>query len=267
MSRSITVSVTGVAVTAGVVVAVLVAVLAAYTLGTAGRGNASTPASAGAQATSAQERTIVMSGEGTALGVPNELEFSLAVDVTRADVSTAMSQASSTSRTVLRALKPLGVAGKDVQTTGISVEPEYDYSGSTPHLVGYRAVQRQRVTVRHLAAGGKVMTAAAQAGGDAVRISSISLDIAHRTALLAQARRAAVADAKSKADEYAGAAGQHLGAVTSLKETSTVSPSPVAFGGAYAATPGGRAARIPSPPIRAGQRSVRVHIQVVWQLT
>lgn len=246
---------TGIALT----MIVVVAALAAYTLGTAGRGEADDRDGSAEAA-----RTIVMAGQGTATGVPDELRFTLGVSVKRDDVATAMDVATRTMKQTLASLKAFGVAGKDVQTTGLSINPVYDYSGNTERLTGYSVNQRARVTVPQLSKAGAAMSAAAAAGGDAVRIQSVSLAISDRSKLLAQARRAAVADATAKAREYAAASGQHLGAVTSLKELGAparVVPQAAAFDASAAKAPG-----TAPVPIRAGKQDLDVRIQVVWSL-
>ena len=245
---------------AGLALGAVVALLAAYALGTAGRSDAD-------DAKADTPRTIVMAGHGTAVGVPDELKFSLAVSATRSDVATAMADSTRSMRTVLAALKKLDVSGKDIATTGLSIDPVYDYSSNTERLTGYVVNQRARVTVTDLTRAGKAMSAAASAGGNAVRISGISLDIADRAKLLAKARASAVADATAKAKEYAEATGQRLGSVTSLKEVSAPAPAVPTDSGMLDGLASAYRSAAKAVPIRAGQQDLDVRIQVVWSLT
>lgn len=260
MAKNVTLNLTGIVLT----LVLAGALLAAYALGTAGRSDAS-PTSA--SSTSSPTRTIVMDGQGSATGVPDELMFTVAVSVTRSDVSPAMDESSRTMKTVLGALKDFGVAGKDIRTTGLSINPVYDYSGSTERLTGYSVNQRARVTVRDLARAGKAMAAAASAGGNAVRINSVSLDIADRAALLEQARNAAVADATAKARQYAEASGQQLGEVTSLKEVSAPAPATAETGAVLGGLADSAYRSAAAVPVKAGQQNLDVRIQVVWALS
>ena len=84
----------------------------------------------------------------------------------------AMDAASTTMGRVLAALAKAGVERKDVQSTGLSVNPEYDYfSYRPPVLTGYRVNQSVSVLVRDLRDGGRAISAATRTGGDAVRVS------------------------------------------------------------------------------------------------
>ncbi|HEX7739714.1 MAG TPA: SIMPL domain-containing protein [Marmoricola sp.] len=240
-------------------VAVLAVVLGALALGAGGNDDGATPP---AETT---RPSIVMTGDGVVTGVPDQLSFTVRVSVTRSDVSAAMDGASSTMKSVYAALGKQGVKKADMQTTGVSVTPSYDYSSSTPRLVGYHASQSARIKVDDLRKAGATLSAATTAGGNAVRVSSVSLGIADRDALLARARRAAVADARMKASEYATAGGQKLGRVLSLKEVSTVAPQPQRL--EYASALKGLRADTATVPIKAGQKDLKVQIRVVWELS
>lgn len=235
-------------------VAVVAVVLAAIGLADRGDADRSTASSSPA--------TVVMTGDGTATGVPDQLTFSVAVTDTESDVSAAMAAASAAMRRVQRSLTSHDVTSRDVATTGLSIDPSYDYSHNTERLVGYTVVQRAKVTVRALSHAGAVLSAAAAAGGNAVRINGIALAIGDRDALLAQARKDAIDDARAKAGQYAGAAGVRLGTVTSVKEVS--SPVPIensadSFSAQALAAP-------LAVPIKAGSQKLTVHVQVVWLL-
>lgn len=240
-------------------VAVLAVVLGAFALGAGDDddGGSTPPAET-------TRPSIVMTGDGVVTGVPDQLSFTARASVTRSDVTSAMDDASATMKKVYAAMARQGVEKADMQTTGVSVNPSYDYSGGTARLVGYHASQSARIEVDDLRKAGSALSAAAVAGGNDVRIGGVSLGIADRDALLAKARKAAVANARTKAGEYAAAGGQKLGRVLSLKEISTVSPQPQRL--AYAALKGvaDSAARV---PIKAGQKDLKVRIRVVWELS
>ena len=135
MNRSITLSARGALVA---VVAVL-ALLVAYLLGSGGSSAQAAPSSAD----TGQARTLVMTGTGRTVGVPDELSFSLSVGLVRPDLQTALADANATMGSVLAALDRLGVRRSDVQTTGLSMNAVYDYhSYGPPTLRGYHVGQR-----------------------------------------------------------------------------------------------------------------------------
>lgn len=209
-----------------------------------------------------QRRTLSLQGTGESTGVPDQLTFRLAARAKADDVSTALGDASSTLRRVLGALREAGVRGKDVRTTGLSVQPDYAYYPSGPPvLTGYVATQSVSVLVRELADAGATITAATVAGGNAVRLSGVDLRIGDRDALLAEARDAAVGQARTKAEQYAAAAGDTLGAVLSVREVAARggAPVPSAYGGLTRDA-------VAAVPIKAGTQDLRVTVAVVWEL-
>src|SRR5262249_31054230 len=125
-------------------------------------------------------------------------------------------------RRVLSALVELGVPRKDVQTTGLALRPVYDYSSDGPPVItGYAASQNHTVLVRELPQAGEALSAVVPARGNAVRLGSVRLQISDPDALLRDARTAAFAEAKAKAQQYAAASGRRLGDVVSVREGTT----------------------------------------------
>jgi uncharacterized protein YggE len=254
MNRSITLSARGVLVA---LVAAL-ALLVAYLLGTAGSSAQAAPQSP--SVTGERPRTLVMTGTGRTVGVPDELSFTLSVGVVRPDLQTALSAANASMNRVLASLDRLGVRRSDVQTTGLSMNAVYDYhSYGPPTLRGYHVGQRAQVLVRDLATGGRAVSAAVAAGGNSVRVGSIGLRIADSESLLAKSRDAAVKEATAKAQEYADATGQTLGQVLSLREVhaTTVAPQALPFAR-------GTVDALGTLPIRAGKDRLAVTVRIEW---
>ncbi len=156
---------------------------------------------------------------------------------------------------VTEALRARAVGSGDLKTTGAQVQPNYTSSGG---IDGYTATESLTATLRDLKTAGAAIGAAAAAGGNATRIDGVSLDIQHDSALMTQARNAAYADAKAKAQQYADAAGEPLGKAMQVTETVN-SPTPVDYR-AYAS--GGSAAA--PVPISPGTAQVSVTVTVVF---
>jgi uncharacterized protein YggE len=254
MNRSVTLSAKGLLVA---LVAVL-ALLVAYLLGNAGSSAQAAPQSAAA---GDRPRTLVMTGTGRTVGVPDELTFSLSVGVERSDLKTALADANAGMNRVLGALDRLGVRRSDVQTTGLSMNAVYDYhSYGPPTLRGYHVGQHAQVLVRDLSKGGQAVSAAVAAGGNDVRVGSIGLRIADPESLLAKSRDAAVAEATAKAQEYADATGQTLGDVLSLREVHATAVAPRVLQFARAAAPDALRAL----PVRAGRDKLAVTVRIEW---
>jgi uncharacterized protein YggE len=262
MDRHVTLSLKGVLVASVVALALVVA----YLLGSGGgTARADTTGPAVDPAGLAKPRTLVMTGTGHTVGVPDEVAFTVSVGLVRPTLQTALADANATMNRVLASLDRVGVRRSDVQTTGLGMNAVYDYHAyGPPTLRGYRVSQRAQVLVRDLATGGKAVTAAVAAGGDAVRVGGIGLRIADTDTLLAKSRAGAVKDATAKAQQYAGATGQSLGSVLSLREVRSTSPTltrPLAYDRAAALD--GMNAPV---PIRAGKDKLAVTVRIVWQL-
>ena len=257
MDRSVTLSAKGVLVAAVVALGLVVA----YLLGAGGDSAQASPTAPSGTSTEGKPRTLVMTGTGKTVGVPDELTFSLSVGLVRSDLHSALTDANATMDRVLTRLDQLGVRRSDVQTTGLQMNAVYDYHAyAPPTLRGYRVSQRAEVLVRDLARGGRAVTAAVETGGNDVRVGDIGLRIADTDSLLAQSRQQAVKEATAKAQEYADATGQTLGPVLSLREVhaSTVTPRPIAFqrDAAFDA--------LKALPIRAGKDKLGVTVRIVW---
>ena len=259
MDRHVTVSLKG----ALVALVVLLGLLVAYLLGNAGT---SAQASTEDPATdpagiSAKPRTLVMSGTGKSVGVPDELTFSMSVGLTRSTLESALADANATMERVLTRLDALGVRRSDVQTTGLQMNAVYDYhSDAPPTLRGYHVSQRAQVLVRDLATGGQAVSAVVDVGGNDVRVGGIGLQIADTDSLLAKSRAAAVKEATAKAQQYADATGQTLGEVLSLREVHTRAPAaPQRLTFNRAALDG-----LEALPIRAGKDKLAVTVRIEW---
>lgn len=266
MNSTVTVSVRGMLVAA----LVLLALLTAYLLGGAGgvppiaqAAADPTPTSASGTAADQEQRTLRMLGTGTATVVPDQLTFALSVTRKETNLDQALAGSSATLDRVLARLKDLGVKDGDVQTTGLQMYPEYDYpSYSPPVLTGYRVTQKAQVTVRALARGGRVVSAAIETGGNGVRATGLRLGISDPEAALAKARDAAVESATAKAEQYAAAAGQSLGEVLGLREIGGQRGSrdqrDLASGLVRAAYDARKVS------INAGKDDLRVQVEVLW---
>ncbi len=251
-----------------VAVAVCAAVVIAFLLGSVrqdGARAASAAAPTATTQTNASDRpTIVMSGSGEATTVPDQLTFSVDVRKTATNVSTALNQASRTTRAVLEAVAAQGVDREDVQTTGLDIHATYDYSGEgAPVITGYAVSQRMSVLVRSLPDSGDAISAAAAAGGNAIRLHGVKLRVGDEPGLLRKARDAAIADARAKAEQYAAASGQSLGEVLSVRESGGRQAPKVGFAQAAAYD---RMAGLSAVPIRAGSADLSVSVSVVWAL-
>jgi len=211
--------------------------------------------------TTAPEHTISVSGTGTVTLKPDVADLHLGVLVSRSTVKAAQAEAASAMTKVIAALKALGIADKDIQTSNVSLQPTYDYSNNSnpPRLSGYQMSNSVTVTVRNLAKVGDAIDGSLAAG--ATSLDGVTFRVDDQTGAEAQARQAAMAEAKSKADTLAAAAGVSIGGVASISETSAPMPYPIMYGGgAPAAADSAKVAT----PIQVGTNDVTITVAVVY---
>jgi uncharacterized protein YggE len=199
--------------------------------------------------TAAGRQEITVTGTGTATTVPDRAVFTFGIQTRGKTASETLAANSRDMRKAIAAIKGVGVKDGDVQTSEVSLSP--DYQGSD--LVGYTAVNSVTVTVRGIDRSGPVIDAAVGAGAD--QVSGPSFMASDAGALYRSALKAAVTDARSRAEVLAAAAGVQLGPVTSIDESSA---TPVPY--ANAATTDS------APPIEPGSQNVDATVTVTYSI-
>jgi uncharacterized protein YggE len=208
-------------------------------------------------------RTVSVSATGQAEAVPDAARASLTIEMTDPAAAQAAQEAAAESATsVLAALTAAGVADADIATQGVSVGPVYNYtSDGGQELTGYRASQTIEVTLRDLTTAGATLDAAVAAGGNAVRVDSLSPYVTDPTAAAGEARAQAVEIATAQAEQYAQLLGFTLGPVASVSESSATNPPPpIAYAEDAAASQ-----QVPTP-IEPGTTQVSVTLNVAWSI-
>lgn len=203
--------------------------------------------------------TITVIGAGQASAVPDLALLSVGVETTGETAGDALTANSDAARAVIDALTESGIERRDIQTERLSVSPVYtqDRDRSTPPVLsGYRVVNQVGIRVRDVGMLGAVIDQTVSAGAN--RVDSIRFDLSDPDAALADARRAAIADALDQAALYADAAGVSLGPIRRIR--------PVGGGGPGPRPMATRAMADAAPPVEAGETSVTARVEVVFAL-
>ena len=217
-----------------------------------------------AQADAAQDefrRTISVTGQGKAAAPPDMAFIQTGVVTTGQTAAEALSGNNEAMDTILGALKTFNIAPKDIQTSSFNVSPEYerDERGRRqPEIIGYRVTNQAGVKVSNLTDLGKILDALVQAGSN--QVSGVSFGVDDPTGLLNQARKLAIADARSRAERYAQAAGVRLGKVLTISEQPIEFPRPGHFAPSLARE------AVSSVPVATGEQEFRVLIYMVFDL-
>ena len=175
----------------------------------------------GHTATAAAGTTITVTGNGTVDATPDQASFNFGVTTQASTAADALRRNSQRARAIVAALKHAGVDAPDIQTTDVSLWPQTRANGT--QIVGYTASDSVNVTAA-LAKAGDVVDAAVGAGAN--NVSGPSLDTSDKSSLYADALTKALADAKSKAQAIAGAAGLSVTGVVKVVEGGQANPLP-----------------------------------------
>jgi uncharacterized protein len=215
--------------------------------------------SAQAQQPPAQaEGRVIVIGEGSVHVAPDYAQIRGGVTTKGKTVKEATDANSKVMAAITAALLNAGIAQADIQTTQFSIQPVYapPQPQNEPKLVGYNFSNQVTVTVRALGKVSEILDRMVDAGvTDVGNVSFLHSDPAKA---LDQAREAAVADARRKAELYAHASGFTLGRVAWLTEGSgPMPPGP---------TPMFRAQASMAVPIAPGEDTLRVQITVGFDI-
>lgn len=207
---------------------------------------------------------ISVAGEGKVTAAPDVANISLGVSVLAPTVAEARQQAAASLEAMLATMRNNGVDDKDIQTSQLNISPEYDYRNNETILRGFRVQNNVNAEIRDIDSTGKVVDEAVEAGGNNAQIQGISFTIDDPSELQEQARKAAVEDAKRKADVLASAAGVSVGGPISISEGALVVPPNYYYAADRAEA--GASAPLPETPIEPGELDVSISVTVTWAI-
>jgi uncharacterized protein len=206
-------------------------------------------------------RTVSISGHGEVLVVPDLAVVSVGVTTQGLSAREALDSNTKAMKTLLETLKKAGVAERDLATSNFSVGPRLDYGnndGKPPKTVGYDVNNMVTVTVRKIEDLGELLDVAVTTGSNT--INGISFSVSKPDGYVTEARKAAVADARSKADTYASAGGFKIGDILSINEgTAYQQPQPT-----WAKM--GRSAASDAVPIAQGEQALSVDVSITYEI-
>ena len=204
----------------------------------------------------ATERLITVTGHGMVAVAPDTAMIRIGV-TTQGKTANEASAANAKQMTkVINTIEQSGIAKKDIQTSQLSLQPQYDSKGGTNRLLGFQVTNRITVRIRKIAALPSVLDKAISAGAN--EMSGISFLVSGESKALDRARSDAIADARHKAELYAQAAGAKVGKVAAITEQGS-SPPPRPFQAALRASGG-------AVPVAPGEQMLRATVTVSYLL-
>ena len=209
-----------------------------------------------AQPAERMEKLISVTGEGMVAAAPDNAVIRLGVSSQGKTARAASDTNAKEMTVVLAAIKEAGVGDRDIQTTSLSLQPQYEPNKTgAPRLIGFQANNQVMVKIRDIASLPSVLDRAIGSGAN--EMSGIEFVVSDQPKLLDKARTAAIADARRKAELYATAAGMKVGRVMAISEEGAApQPRPYQALRAGAAT-----------PIAPGEQMLRAVVTVSFELT
>ena len=158
-----------------------------------------------------------VSAQAEARRVPDIATISAGVVTQAADGNTAMRQNAEQMAKVMAAIKAAGIADKDIQTSGISLNPQYRYAeNEAPSITGYQATNTVSLKVRDITKLGKVLDSLASQGANQINGPTFQID--QPEPVYDEARLAALKKARDRAETYAKALGLSVRRIVSISE-------------------------------------------------
>jgi hypothetical protein len=203
-----------------------------------------------------------------AISVTGEAQISVAPDIAFVDAGVATdaktareaSEANNAAMAkVFAALKAANIDARDIQTSRLSLQPQYapNRSSGPQSITGYRASNRVTVRIHDVSKVAGVIDTLVGAGAN--DIGNVNFEVSQASKLLDDARQTAVADARRKAEIYAKAAGVTLGAPLSISEGGAP-PQPM-----FRAKMAAPMAAAPTP-IAQGEETLSISVGVTWAI-
>ncbi|HEV7345971.1 MAG TPA: SIMPL domain-containing protein [Devosia sp.] len=211
--------------------------------------------------------TITITGHGEVMAAPDMAQINSGVTTQGATAREALDANTAAMTDLIAELKAAGIEERDIQTSGFSVNPNYVYTDERdangyslpPKINGYQVANTVTVTVRELDQLGAILDKSVTVGANTV--NGVTFAVADPSELYDEARQAAFADARAKAELYATAAGGTLDEIQSISETQGFNdPQPYPM---YARAEMAASAPV---PVEGGELAFAIDVNVQWEL-
>jgi len=206
---------------------------------------------------------FVVSGEGKVYVTPDIAKITVGIQESGDSLKTVQNSVNKKSKALTDAIENMGVAKEDIKTTSYNLYPQYDYQSSAGRITGYQVSTSYEITIRDFDKVNDIVVGATAVGANMEGGISFELNDTTKKEKLQEARVMAVAEAKSKAQGLASAAGITLGKIINISEnrgSNEIRPLP-AMGGAVSLDK-----VMIEPSIQAGQTEVNVTVSLSFEV-
>ena len=214
--------------------------------------------------TYALNNTLFVSGSATANTKTDKVTVSLGVETADKTAEKALLSNSNLMNTVIDALKASGLQQNETSTSSFSIKPNYNYSkyGDGGNLMGFTVSNLIHIESSNIDSVSQWIDTAVQAGANIVNDIYFSVSEEKLQKIKNVLLKEAVANAKTKADIVAGAAGINVGGIKSIMVEEIGFP-PVS-GPLYSKSVSSD--EVSSTPILAGEQEVSTTVSIVYMM-
>ncbi|GAB2509252.1 SIMPL domain-containing protein [Lysobacter humi (ex Lee et al. 2017)] len=209
---------------------------------------------------------VTVSASAEARRAPDMATLSTGVVSLASDANSAIRRNAEQMAKVVASIRAAGIEARDVQTSGVSLNPDYLYQQNRPpRIKGYYASNNVNVTVRDIGRLGAILDALVATGAN--QINGPMFDIEDKDAVLDEARDKAMKKARQRADRYAQRLGLRVRRIVSIDETGGRGggPRPV-YGRGVAVEQASAADASANAPIAPGENVLGLTLDVVYEL-
>ena len=219
---------------------------------------------------------ITVTGTGEAVAIPDIAQVSFTVSEQGATVTEAQTKATEKANAALEYVEQQGIADEDVKTTYYAVNPRYEYKNqscgygmpcppvsSAPTIIGYEVSQSVQVKIRDTAKAGQILE-----GLGSLNVQNISgphFTVDDEDAVRAEAREAAIKEAREKAKVLAKQLGVRLGKTVSFYENEGMYPM-YGYDGKGGAMESDIRVSAVAPSLPTGQNETEVSVSITYEI-
>jgi uncharacterized protein YggE len=214
--------------------------------------------------TYALNNTLFVSGSATANTKTDKVTVSLGVETADKTAEKALLSNSNLMNTVIDALKASGLQQNETNTSSFSIKPNYNYSkyGDGGNLMGFTVSNLIHIESSNIDSVSQWIDTAVQAGANIVNDIYFSVSEEKLQKIKNVLLTEAVANAKTKADIVAGAAGINVGGIKSIMvEEIGFPPVPGPLYSIFVSSD-----EVSSTPILAGEQEVSTTVSIVYMM-
>jgi uncharacterized protein len=208
-------------------------------------------------------RTIGVSGQGEVRAEPDRATVTLGVESRKPKLEDARAAVAKTVDAVLKLTRELKIDPKQVRSTRINVQPEYNWGANNANertLIGYLVSRQVEVELHDLEKLGQLLERATDLGVN--QMGDPRLDSSKRQDLVREALAKAVVDARQNAEVIAKAAGARLGNARTINANTEFSQPPVPMVRAMAM----EAKAAGGAPYQSGEMTFNATVNVQYDL-